>query len=337
MVKDKVDESSNPGITTCTHVNYHTYYLCHVVTHRISFSPPAAILARTTKHRSNIVSLKMTGDEVKIILLALLAPSRNRLVDIPADVNGWRHPTGITDASSQAVNENDEHYYHQSVCSWTGVTCDPIDGSVIGLNLGNGFYTKTLLGLSDDDDDDDVVGEDRNSRALLPRDNDSMMLNKSRCREKRSISGIMPTSSTYPSFPSSLGKLRSLRFINMSSNRLQGMVPKSVLQLPNLEILDISANDLEGTFPHVESNALRVLDISNNRFQGPLDEHLFGHPVTGPHTAPYLLSLVKFDISHNGFNGTIPLDGTSAYYDAVTKGDALQNLLYFDLGSNLCE
>lgn len=280
----------------------------------------------------------MTEDEVKIILLALLAPSRNGLVDIPADVTGWRHPIGITDASSQAVNENDEHY-HQPVCSWTGVTCDPIDGSVIGLNLGNGFYTKTLLGLSDDDIDDDVVGEDRNSRALFPHDDDdSMVLNKSRCHETRRISSIMPTSSTYPSFPSALGKLRSLRFINMSSNRLQGMVPKSILTLPNLEILDISSNDyLEGTFPHIESDALRVLDISNNRFQGPLDDHLFGHPVVGPHTAPYLMTLVKFDISHNGFNGTIPLDGTSAYYDAVTKSDALQNLLYFDLGNNLCE
>ena len=279
----------------------------------------------------------MTEDEVKSFLLALLGPNRNSPIDIiPADVRGWRYPTGITYVSQG--NETDEQYL-QPVCSWTGITCDPIDGSIIGLNLGNGFYTKTLLGLSDD-----VVGEDRNSRVLRPRD-DQMAINKYRCHEPilsttytRRISENLPAASAYPSFPSSIGQLLSLRFINMSSNRLQGMLPKSLLQLPNLEILDISSNDLEGTFPHIKSTELRVVDISKNRFQGPLDKHLFGHPDVGPYTAPYLMSLVKFDISHNGFNGTIPLDGSSGFYDAITKRDeSLQNLLYFDLGNNLCE
>jgi len=191
---------------------------------------------------------------------------------------------------------------------------------------------------------DDVVGEDRDARVLAPVD-DLMILNKTRRREStlpteynRRVSEVLSPSSIYPSFPSALGQLQSLRFINLSSNRLQGVLPTSVLQLPKLEILDISSNDLEGTFPHIESGALRVLDMSKNRFQGPLDEHLFGHPDVGPNTATYLMSLVKFDISHNGFNGTIPLDGTSGNYNANTKRDeSLQNLQYFDLGNNLCE
>jgi len=279
----------------------------------------------------------MTEDEVKSILLALLGPIGSSLP--PDDVIGWRHPAGITGASGAGVNDTTVDQYQQPVCSWTGITCDPIDESVIGLNLGNGFYIKTLLGLADD-----VVGEDRTARVLLQAD-DVVILNKTRCREttlpteyNRRISGVLSPSSLYPAFPSSLGQLQSLRFINLSSNRLQGDIPKSVLQLPNLEILDVSSNDLEGTFPHIESDALRVLDISKNRFQGPLNERLFGHPSIGPYTAPYLMSLVKFDISHNGFNGTIPLDGTSGFYDANTKRDeSLQNLQYFDLGNNLCE
>ncbi len=299
------------------------------------------LLYHTAEENDLVIIQKMTEDEVKAILLALLGPNRNSLSEIPADVNGWRHPTGIAGAS-QAPNNGTDEQYHRPVCSWTGVTCDPIDGSVIGLNLGDGFYTNTLLDLSDNN----VLGEDRYSRALFQRHDDSIIiLNKSRCHESslsseytRRISETLPTAPIYPSFPSSLGQLLSLRFINMSSNRLQGTFPKSVLKLPNLEILDISSNDIEGTFPRIESNALRVLDISKNRFQGPLDGHLFGHPDVGPRTAPYLMSLVKFDISHNGFNGTIPLDGTSGYYDTVTQRDeSLQNLLYFDLGNNLCE
>ena len=281
----------------------------------------------------------MTEDEVKAILLALLGPNRNSLSEIPTDVKGWRHPTEIA-CSSQAPNGTDEQYL-QSVCSWAGVTCDPIDGSVIGLNLGDGFYTNTLLGFSDSAS----LGEDRYSRALIQRRDDCIIIfNKSRCHESsisseytRRIGETLPSATIYPSFPSSLGQLLSLRFINMSSNRLQGTLPKSFLQLPNLEILDISSNDIEGTFPRIESDALRVLDISKNRFQGPLDGQLFGHPDVGPRTAPYLMSLVKFDISHNGFNGTIPLDGTSGYYDTVTKREGLQNLVYFDLGNNLCK
>lgn len=273
----------------------------------------------------------MTEEEVKTILLSLVRPS-NPNDNIPSDIKGWRYPSENTDVLLP-VGENDEQY-QQPVCSWTGVTCDPIDGSVIGLNLGNGFYTTTLLGMTDDG-----VGEDRDPRALLQRGH-LMILNKTRYPESNLTvkSRRMSSASMNPSFPSSLGQLRSLRFINLSSNRLQGKVPKEVLQLPNLEIFDISSNDLEGNFPHFESDVLRVLDISKNRFQGPLDDRLFGHPDIGPHTAHYVKSLVKFDISHNGFNGTIPLDGTSGYYDAITKRDeSLQNLKYLDLGNNLCE
>ena len=265
----------------------------------------------------------MEESEIKDILLELVEPNRNGANEIPTDIKGWRFPSGDPAKDDQ-----------QPVCFWTGVECDPIDGSITGLNLGNGFYAEKLLGISS------AGGKRHNSRVLQQQHDHEIILHKERYLEsppkvsknRRMDNGLSPN------FPSSIGRLLSLRFINLSSNQLQGPIPKSVLQLPNLEIFDVHSNDLVGDFPHFDSDALQVLDMSKNRFSGPLDKDLFGHPVIGPKTAPYLLSLVKFDISHNGFNGTIPLDGTSGYYNPdVEHEEALQNLQYFDLGYNLCE
>lgn len=114
-----------------------------------------------------------------------------------------------------------------------------------------------------------------------------------------------------------------------------------LLDIPNLEHFDVSSNDLIGTFPRFTSDALRVLDISKNRFHGtlvsglpsycghlnlkfmthgfaiclcintiqPVD--LFGHyqnreREVGKYFAPYLSNLVKLDISHSKWS-TCPI------------------------------
>lgn len=284
----------------------------------------------------------MEESEIKDILLALVEPNRNRPSDsIPADVKGWRFPS-TTSSSAQPDGGDDDDQYNQPVCFWTGISCDPIDGSVTGLNLGNGFYAKKLLGIAEDaaapdgarllhHDEKAPVGNEFSLYKMRYPDPPPEHTKQRRADEVSYTSFSM-------SFPSSIGRLLSLRFVNLSGNSLRGPIPTSVLQLPNLEIFDASMNDLEGRFPHFSSDALRVLDISKNRFHGPLGRNLFAHPNVGPFTAPYLESIVKFDISHNGFNGTIPLDGTSGLYNPETEYDeAFRNLQYFDLGFNLCE
>ena len=301
----------------------------------------------------------MDETEIKNILLEFVEPNRNQPNSddiIPWDVKGWRFP-----------HTRDHGEYNQPVCFWTGITCDPIDGSVTGLNLGNGFYVHSLLGQPGGDEEHDNEHGD-SSQGGIQRHNNRMMLieegqqdwlnydinfdgsilpksrqlhSHRRIQNATTNDDFSNNNATYaisPTFPPSLGKLTSLRFINLSHNHLQGSIPQNVLSLPNLEILDVQGNDLEGTFPHFVSDALRVLDLSKNRFHGHLDEDLFGHPKIGKNTAPYLISLVKFDVSHNGLNGTIPLDGTSGYYNPeVEHEESLQNLQYFDLGYNLCK
>jgi len=284
----------------------------------------------------------MEESELKDILLTLVEPNRNSRTDhVPADVNGWRFPSG---GGGVGGDDNNiiEDQYQQPVCFWTGVTCDPIDGSITGLNLGKGFYANTLLGISDPSQEAGDEGENQQSnRALVVEQYDyEIDLHKKRhigsSSSARAENRRTAAESISPTFSSSIGKLTSLRFLDLSSNQLEGSIPKSVLRLPNLEILDVSSNDLEGTFPHFQSEALRVVDLSKNRFHGRLNDKLFGHPDIGPYTAPYLFPLVKFDISHNGFNGTIPLSGTSGFYNSDSKREeSLQNLQYFDLGYNL--
>ena len=253
----------------------------------------------------------MDDSQLKSILLSLVEPNQNKLT-IPASVKGW---------SEQS---------QEPVCYWTGITCDPIDNSITGLNLGDGFWTNTLLGLSPTEDNADQ------NRMLTYEELKEIYLQKTLGSTHSQTRVLQSGAAAGPAFPSALGKLKTLRFINLSSNQIQGPIPKSITDLPNLEIFDVTQNDIIGTFPHFESDSLMILDISKNRFHGALPGLLFGHPGKGPDTAPYLKSIVKFDISHNGFNYSIPLNGRSAFYDTDTQTETvLKNLQYFDLGYNL--
>ena len=284
-------------------------------------------------------TVQIEDDKSKSILLELVRDRQYNYV-VPSNVTGWR-PFGDFDGT--------EIEQPPTVCSWTGVTCDSNDGSITGLNLGDGFYFITLLGnfVAEGDDDD----HSSTRRMVRSREYDIILNNKRRYSEddlSLSTTTIRRNDETTqsitisPTIPYSLGKLHSLRFINLSSNQLYGTIPKSILQLPKLEIIDISNNDLTGTFPHFTSPKITVFDISKNQFHGSLPKHIFGHPILDlSTTAPYLTSVVKFDISHNDFSGTIPLDGTSGAYDSSSGAEhhdkLLQNLKYFDLGYNMCE
>lgn len=276
-------------------------------------------------------------DKSRSILLELVR-DRQYNYFLPSNVTGWRPFSDLDGTDFEQL---------PPVCSWTGVTCDSNDGSITGLNLGDGFYFVTLLGNVVADDDDD---QSSTRRLVRSREYDIILNNKRRYSEdlylstsiRRRDDETTQSITIGPTITYSLGKLHSLRFVNLSSNQLHGTIPKSILQLPKLEIIDLSNNYLTGAFPHFTSPAINVLDISKNQFRGSLPKHIFGHPaLDSSTTAPYLTTVVKFDISHNYFTGTIPLDGTSGAYDLNSGAEhhdkLLQNLKYFDLGYNMCE
>jgi hypothetical protein len=258
----------------------------------------------------------MKESEVKEILLSLV--NRNDEASsshhIHENITGWRFPSSDDD---------------NPVCEWTGVECDPDDGTVIGLVLENGFWLDSLLGGH-------PPAEENSDHSRSVTDNTDYFHKHRVLQNYQDPSADTTSSSIAPSLPSSLGNLLSLKIIKLSSNQIQGSIPKSITRLPDLEIFDVSSNDITGTFPHFSSEKLMVLDISKNRLHGSLPNDLFAHPKVGPRTAPYLETLVKFDVSHNGFNGTIPLNGRSGTYDEEKKKESsLQKLKFFDIGFNL--
>lgn len=70
----------------------------------------------------------------------------------------------------------------------------------------------------------------------------------------------------------SLAQYTNLKLINCRRNNLTGEFPILIHSLPVIEVLDLSSNNLHGQITDVYENSqfpmLRILDLSNNYFSG---------------------------------------------------------------------
>ncbi len=169
-------------------------------------------------------TINMDEDSAKEILLSLVSQNRKNPKyndHIPNEVIGWRFSSSDQNNPNPSPGTNEQ--YSKPVCEWTGVTCDPIDGTITGLNLGQGFLIEALLGgtplTKENDDRLKNVGTGRNLHYPF--------WEEERKIDRNLISNKSPALIT-SKIPSILGKLLSLRAINLSSNQLQGEIPKSV-------------------------------------------------------------------------------------------------------------
>ncbi|KAH9747321.1 Receptor-like protein 47 [Citrus sinensis] len=71
-----------------------------------------------------------------------------------------------------------------------------------------------------------------------------------------------------------IGKLHSLRLLNLTHNHFIGKIPSSLGNLAKLESLDLSSNNLAGKIPKqlASLTSLSVLNISHNRLDGPIPQ-----------------------------------------------------------------
>lgn len=115
----------------------------------------------------------------------------------------------------------------------------------------------------------------------------------------------------------------NLRYMNFSSNHLQGTIPSSIGEMKSLQVLDMSSNGLHGQLPKTFVGgcySLKVLKLSNNQLQGEVFPkhanltglvglYLDGNNFTGSLEMGLLNSkkLTLLDISDNMFSGMLPL------------------------------
>ncbi|KAK4594452.1 hypothetical protein RGQ29_018224 [Quercus rubra] len=106
--------------------------------------------------------------------------------------------------------------------------------------------------------------------------------------------------SIHGNIPAIFSKGNNFRNINLNGNQLEGSLPPSLANCRDLEVLDLGNNKINGAFPYWLGSLqkLQVLVIRSNRFQGRI-----GNPKT---KFPFP-NLRIIDISNNQFNGPLPI------------------------------
>ncbi|CAI9100248.1 OLC1v1037201C1 [Oldenlandia corymbosa var. corymbosa] len=116
-----------------------------------------------------------------------------------------------------------------------------------------------------------------------------------------------------------LGRLTQLRVLSLRSNGLSGSIPSDFSNLKALRNLYLQNNQFSSEFPAslTELTRLNRLDLSSNNFSGPVPfslnnlTHLTGlllqnNSFSGSLPSINPPALVKFDVSNNQLNGSIP-------------------------------
>ena len=106
----------------------------------------------------------------------------------------------------------------------------------------------------------------------------------------------MPLLGLTGTFPTWVGEIRTLEYVDLSENNLEGPIPGQYSQLENLKLLNLSRNQLGGTIlPEIANLAnLETLNLSRNQLGGTI-----------PPEIANLANLETLDLSANQLGGTI--------------------------------
>ncbi|KAK4607794.1 hypothetical protein RGQ29_001563 [Quercus rubra] len=99
--------------------------------------------------------------------------------------------------------------------------------------------------------------------------------------------------------PSTFSKRNKLRNINLNGNQVEGLLPRSLENCRHLEVLDLGNNRINDTFPYWLGSILKlqVLVIRSNKFRGCIGNRKTKFPFP---------NLRILDISNNEFSGPLP-------------------------------
>jgi hypothetical protein len=99
--------------------------------------------------------------------------------------------------------------------------------------------------------------------------------------------------------PSTFLKDNILEYLNLNGNELEGKIPPSIINCTMLEVIDLGNNKIEDTFPYFLETLpkLQILVLKSNKLQGF---------VKGSTAYNSFSKLRIFDISDNNFSGPLP-------------------------------
>ncbi|KAJ6376198.1 hypothetical protein OIU77_001044 [Salix suchowensis] len=119
--------------------------------------------------------------------------------------------------------------------------------------------------------------------------------------------------------PSTFSEDNSLQYLNLGGNELEGKISPSIINCTMLEFLDLGNNNIEDTFPYFLEALpeLQILVLKSNKLQGF---------VNGPAANDSAFSQLRiFDISDNNFSGPLP----TGYFNSLEAMMAWNhNMLY---------
>ncbi|KFK25681.1 hypothetical protein AALP_AA8G145500 [Arabis alpina] len=120
-------------------------------------------------------------------------------------------------------------------------------------------------------------------------------------------------------FPNIFKTLENLEFIDLSNNKINGLIPEWLWSLPLLISVFVANNSFtgfEGSTKIMVNSSVQVLDLSLNRFEGalpdlPLSINVFSAGTNNftreiPLSICNRSSLVVLDLRYNNFTGAIP-------------------------------
>ncbi|KAE8709906.1 hypothetical protein F3Y22_tig00110328pilonHSYRG00818 [Hibiscus syriacus] len=106
----------------------------------------------------------------------------------------------------------------------------------------------------------------------------------------------LPNSNLIGQIPESLFELQALEVLDVSWNKISGIIPNSISKLKNLNKIELYRNNLTGELPPgiTDLPLLKEIDISSNHMHGTLPKELGN------------LNLTVFQCYSNNFSGEIP-------------------------------
>lgn len=173
--------------------------------------------------------------------------------------------SSLEDQSNALANWNGGSPCTGDQANWVGVLC--MKGSIWGLQLEN-------KGLEGEIDVDSLMG--------LPSLRTLSFMNNSFDGLMPEIKKLVALKSVFLSYNSFSGEIPDdafegmsyLKKLHLAGNQFKGAIPSSLTGLPRLLELRLEGNQFTGQVPDFSQHNLSLLDVSNNKLEGPIPASL---------------------------------------------------------------